>query len=380
MVTTNDPTSPDGVAAIKAAFEYTLDTIGEDVESGPLWLDFLNFLRAVDAAHVAPGVATAHAERARDDEVRSAYQRSVSVPTNSVDALYREYDTFETTLDATAGKTVLATIKPLVDKARVVLKERKRRHEKLDVGGLCVRPGGAEVGTADQTKTPEIQSKLWRDLARWERGNPQQLEADTENGESWNPQLTTRINLAYEQSLMSLRFCPDMWLEFASWHEKEGRLDKAVGVLQRGKEANPECALLTFARADIFEKTGDVENAKAAYEEVLDLYENECAAKETKAQLSVVGGSTQDGVSITGNTAGSPVEYVHPVMSDATTLMYVEYMRCCRRVEGAQSARKVRIARFPNPGTYVFPYSSCEGTSYLCRLSARNCSGHVTKD
>jgi cleavage stimulation factor subunit 3 len=28
-------------------------------------------------------------------EVRRAYQRAVSVPTHSIDALYREYDAFE---------------------------------------------------------------------------------------------------------------------------------------------------------------------------------------------------------------------------------------------------------------------------------------------
>ena len=35
---------------------------------------------------------------------------------------------------------------------------------------------------------------------------------------------------------------------------------------------------------------------------------------------------------------------------------------------------------FPNPGLPVCPYSSCEGTSYLCRLSARSYVIHITKD
>ena len=34
-------------------------------------------------------------DAARMQEVRRAYQRAVSVPTHSIDALYREYDAFE---------------------------------------------------------------------------------------------------------------------------------------------------------------------------------------------------------------------------------------------------------------------------------------------
>jgi cleavage stimulation factor subunit 3 len=54
-------------------------------------------------------------------EVRRAYQRAVSVPTNSIDALYREYDAFEHGVSPTLAKALLAEVKPRVDHIRVGL-------------------------------------------------------------------------------------------------------------------------------------------------------------------------------------------------------------------------------------------------------------------
>ena len=54
MVKTNDPTTEEGVQTIKAAFEYTMDAVGEDVDAGPLWLDCVTFLQSVDATHACP--------------------------------------------------------------------------------------------------------------------------------------------------------------------------------------------------------------------------------------------------------------------------------------------------------------------------------------
>jgi hypothetical protein len=51
-ITCNDVETPEGVQAVKAAYEYTVDHVGEDVDSGPLWLDFVGFLKKSDPEHV----------------------------------------------------------------------------------------------------------------------------------------------------------------------------------------------------------------------------------------------------------------------------------------------------------------------------------------
>ena len=327
MEKTNDAGTEEGVQAIKAAFEYTVDTVGEDLESGPLWLDYVVFLKTADPSHACPDAKPEQAESARMQEVRRAYQRAVSVPTNSIDALYREYDAFEHGVSAALAKPLLAEVKPGVDVARAALKERKRLHDQCIVGGLAGPPG-----TSKDEKSPDGQAKAWRAMINWERSNPQKLTPDAEAGETAHPQLVTRVALAYDQALMSLWNFPDIWLEFAAWHEGNDH-EEAKAVLQRAREALPGCPLVHFAAADLVEARGDATAASAVYESVLDEYEVKCAADAEAANV--------DGA--------DDFKFDHPPMDDATLLVSIEYMRCARRMRGRDEARKsfMRVRKAP---------------------------------
>ena len=327
MEKTNDAGTEEGVQAIKAAFEYTVDTVGEDLESGPLWLDYVVFLKTADPTHACPEAKPEQAESARMQEVRRAYQRAVSVPTNSIDALYREYDAFEHGVSAALAKPLLAEVKPGVDVARAALKERKRLHDQCIVGGLAGPPG-----TSKDEKSPDGQARAWRAMINWERSNPQKLTPDAEAGETAHPQLVTRVALAYDQALMSLWNFPDIWLEFAAWHEGNDH-EEAKAVLQRAREALPGCPLVHFAAADLVEARGDATAASAVYESVLDEYEVKCAADAEAANV--------DGA--------DDFKFDHPPMDDATLLVSIEYMRCARRMRGRDEARKsfMRVRKAP---------------------------------
>lgn len=327
MEKTNDAGTEEGVQAIKAAFEYTVDTVGEDLESGPLWLDYVVFLKTADPTHACPDAKPEQAESARMQEVRRAYQRAVSVPTNSIDALYREYDAFEHGVSAALAKPLLAEVKPGVDVARAALKERKRLHDQCIVGGLAGPPG-----TSKDEKSPDGQARAWRAMINWERSNPQKLTPDAEAGETAHPQLVTRVALAYDQALMSLWNFPDIWLEFAAWHEGNDH-EEAKAVLQRAREALPGCPLVHFAAADLDEARGDANAASAVYESVLDEYDVKCAADADAANV--------DGA--------DDFKFDHPPMDDATLLVSIEYMRCARRMRGRDEARKsfMRVRKAP---------------------------------
>jgi len=327
MEKTNDAGTEEGVQAIKAAFEYTVDTVGEDLESGPLWLDYVVFLKTADPSHACPDAKPEQAESARMQEVRRAYQRAVSVPTNSIDALYREYDAFEHGVSAALAKPLLAEVKPGVDVARAALKERKRLHDQCIVGGLAGPPG-----TSKDEKSPDGQARAWRAMINWERSNPQKLTPDADAGETAHPQLVTRVALAYDQALMSLWNFPDIWLEFAAWHEGNDH-EEAKAVLQRAREALPGCPLVHFAAADLVEARGDATAASAVYESVLDEYEVKCAADAEAANV--------DGA--------DDFKFDHPPMDDATLLVSIEYMRCARRMRGRDEARKsfMRVRKAP---------------------------------
>lgn len=62
-----------------------------------------------------------------------------------------------------------------------------------------------------------------------------------------------RVSLAFEQALMVLFHYPDVWLEFARWHQHGGGggAAAALAVLEKGRGALPSALALHFAAADL---------------------------------------------------------------------------------------------------------------------------------
>lgn len=90
----NDPT---GVArqTITQSYEFVLDTIGIDRESGGIWQDYVQFVKN------APGDirGTSWKDQQKMDQVRSVYHRAIAIPMSSVNNLWKEYDQFEMSLN-----------------------------------------------------------------------------------------------------------------------------------------------------------------------------------------------------------------------------------------------------------------------------------------
>ena len=63
-----------------------------DKDSGKLWQDYIDFIKT------GPGVigGSDWQDKSKMDALRSAYQRAIAVPTSSLNALWKEYDVFET--------------------------------------------------------------------------------------------------------------------------------------------------------------------------------------------------------------------------------------------------------------------------------------------
>ena len=313
MVKTNDPTTEEGVQTIKAAFEYTMDAVGEDVDAGPLWLDCVTFLQSVDATHACPDAAGEHAESARMQEVRRAYQRAVSVPMTSIDALYREYDAFETKLSPDAGEGAVGG-----GETEGGCRSRRAQRTEKEEGHARRGQSRGSPEPNKEDKSPEGQCRLWRALIAWEKTNPQRLEPNEDAGETTSTQLVARVTLAYEQAPHVAAPLPGRVVGARGVARKRGsRGGGGVGVGAR-EEAIPTCALLHFAAADLEEARGDAVAAKAVYESLLDVYE---AKANDAAEAAVADGSV-----------ASAVDFAHPPMdNEAALLAYVEYLRCCRR-------------------------------------------------
>lgn len=91
---TNDPTGVKRQTIIMS-YEFVLDTIGVDRDSGGIWQDYIQFIKN------GPGDirGTGWQNQQKMDQIRAIYQRAISIPMNAVNTLWKEYDQFEMTLN-----------------------------------------------------------------------------------------------------------------------------------------------------------------------------------------------------------------------------------------------------------------------------------------
>lgn len=85
-----DPTIRD---TVRKAYEFALSHVGHDTDAGQIWRDYIDFLKgALDAR-------TTWDQQQKMDALRSAYHRAVVIPLDNVEALWRELDTYENSLN-----------------------------------------------------------------------------------------------------------------------------------------------------------------------------------------------------------------------------------------------------------------------------------------
>ncbi len=89
----NLTTDVDGSARriISQAYDFAVQNIGIDKDSASIWQDYVQFVRS------APGNVggTSWQDQQKVDSLRKVYQRAICVPTQAVNALWKEYDAFE---------------------------------------------------------------------------------------------------------------------------------------------------------------------------------------------------------------------------------------------------------------------------------------------
>ena len=76
---------------VSQAFDFVLQNIGIDKDSGQIWQDYVQFIKS------GPGTmgGSGWQDQQKMDTLRKAYQRAICVPTQAVNALWKEYDQFE---------------------------------------------------------------------------------------------------------------------------------------------------------------------------------------------------------------------------------------------------------------------------------------------
>ncbi|GAB2272686.1 Cleavage stimulation factor subunit 77 [Dionaea muscipula] len=241
----NEKKGTEGVEETRKAYEFMINHVGADIASGPIWMEYISFLKSIP-------VHTPQEETQLMTIVRKTYQKAILTPCHHVEQLWKDYESFENNVSRALAKGLLSDYQPKFNSARAVYREKKKYIDEIDWNMLAIPPTGSDK--------EEQQWIAWRRLLAFEKGNPQRIENTSSN---------KRIIFAYEQCLMYLYHYPDIWYDYATWHAKSGTADSAVKVFQRALKALPDSDMLKYAYAELEESRGSFQSARRIYESVL---------------------------------------------------------------------------------------------------------------
>ncbi|KAG1741373.1 hypothetical protein EDB19DRAFT_1705866, partial [Suillus lakei] len=185
-------TSPASREAVSKAYEFALSRIGQDKDSGDIWSDYIQFLKAGE-------------EQQKMDALRKVYHRAVQIPLENVEKLWSELETFENSLNKITAKKFMSDLSPSYMQARTVLRQLQQH---------CV---GA-----------------WKTYLKWEESNPLEFE------DKDKATLISRIQGVYRKAAIRMRFYAEIWY-----------MAFALNILKSGMEAILPASSSHFAYCEL---------------------------------------------------------------------------------------------------------------------------------
>jgi len=273
------------------AYDFALDKMGLDIQSHNLWSDYIRFLKGVDAIG-------SFAENQKIAAIRKIYQRAVVNPMMNIEGLWKEYSSFEQSINPMIAEKLTQERSRDYMNARRVAKEYEAVTRGLNKSQPSIPPSGSQ----EELK----QVELWHNYINWEKSNPLKVE---------DPALVTkRVMFAYEQALLCLGHHPDIWYE-------------ATTTLQESSKT--------------LQEKGDVDNAKKFLEEASQLFDRAVNGVLSKCTLLYFTYADFE-------ESNMNIDKVHKIYKDFLeiqdidpTLCYIQYMKFCRRAKGIKEARLV---------------------------------------
>ncbi|KAI8148365.1 hypothetical protein BJV82DRAFT_263631 [Fennellomyces sp. T-0311] len=300
------------------------------------------------------------------DSMRRAYQKAVAIPLNNVEHLWKEYDQWENNLNRLTAKKFLGEKSSAYMTARTALREMRTLMENVNRGVIPKPPQWTEKEIS--------QLSAWRQYIQWEKSNPLQLEDEA--------MVVERVSYAYQQAFLVLRFYPELWYDFAMYYTELQKPDKALGVLKQGVEVLPSSLLLTFAYTELCESRRQLDDARQAYDSLLERLDKEIEkyrvsaqeemdkiqhdADEERTSLNLsddIDGEVREQLRARERQVKKEQEEVENRMKEQVnglakgcSLVWISYMRFARRTEGIKAARALfsRARKATNRTYHVF--------------------------
>ncbi|KAI6245014.1 mRNA 3'-end-processing protein RNA14 [Erysiphe necator] len=227
-------------ATVTQSYDFVLANIGNDKDSGKIWHEYIQFIR------MAPGNigGSTWQDQQKMDQLRKAFQRAINVPMSTLNAIWKEYDQFEMSLNKITGRKFLQEKSPNYMSARsanTALENLTRNLNRTTLPQLPPAPGFE----GDQEYLRQVE--LWQKWIEWEQEDPLALKNDEPDS------YKQRVLYVYKQAVISLRFWPEIWVEAADWCFANNLEKEGESFLNNGQVANPESCLIVFKKADHLE-------------------------------------------------------------------------------------------------------------------------------
>uniref|UniRef100_A0A803K930 Cleavage stimulation factor subunit 3 n=1 Tax=Xenopus tropicalis TaxID=8364 RepID=A0A803K930_XENTR len=299
------------------AYDFALDKIGMEIMSYQIWVDYINFLKGVEAVG-------SYAENQRITAVRRVYQRGCVNPMINIEQLWRDYNKYEEGINIHLAKKMIEDRSRDYMNARRVAKEYETVMKGLDRNAPSVPP--------QNTPQEAQQVEMWKKYIQWEKSNPLRTEDQT--------LITKRVMFAYEQCLLVLGHHPDIWYEAGQYLEQSSKLLAEKGDMNNAKLFSDEAAnIYERAISTLLKKNmllyfayADYEESRMKYEKTHSIYNRLLAIEDIDPTLSV----------------------------------YIQYMKFARRAEGIKSGRMIFKKAREDPRTRHHVYVTAALMEYYC--------------
>ncbi|XP_063711012.1 cleavage stimulation factor subunit 3-like [Symsagittifera roscoffensis] len=296
------------------AYDFALEKVGTDIMAYTIWNDYLVFLKGIEAQGT-------YAENQKITAVRRIYQRGCATPLINVDTLWKEYNSFENSVNHLLAKKIIEEKTRDYIAARKVAKEYEAVTRHLIRNVPAVPPGHRSGLAAAGIAEERSQLEHWRKYFKWEKDNPL--------GSEDYLFISKRVTYSYEQCLLVFGHHPDVWCEVCAWLQQVSQI-----LNQKGDSANSKAFLDSVANMHeraishlmklnhlMYFAYADYEESRMKMAKVHQIYERALA-----------------------------VEDLDP------TLVYIQFMKFARRSEGIKTARAIfkRAREDKRSGAFIY--------------------------
>lgn len=298
---------------IQQTYDFVLDKIGLDRESGIIWAQYIDFVRSKETP-------TTWEQQQQMDSLRKIYRKAICIPLNNVEYLWHAYNTFENGINKSTARKFVAEKSAIYMTARSSLRELQNITQGLD---RSTKPKERRF-----VRSEEKQIEIWRNWIKWEEKNP--LEATEKSI------VSSRVTYVYKQAMMTMWFYPEIWFEAADYalHQETDGVKEALDILKMGMKANPTSALLCFKAAEVLEFSGQKEEAMNTCKSLL----TNLKASYSKLEEKLTALKAEDE---TASPKATAIEKLMDTKAKDITHTYIAFMAIVRRMEGIAQARQI---------------------------------------